>query len=270
VSENHTITANGADLRVRIDGAEHLPWLVLSNSLATDMSLWEPQLAALTEIRRVLRYDTRGHGGSGAPRGPYDFGMLTGDVIAVMDHFGIASADILGLSLGGMTALGLGLDYPRRVDRIMCCCARADFPPAMVVVWDERIAAVTNGGLAAIAEGTLSRWFTPATHAARPELISHTRRMILETSPAGYCGCAEALKTLSYFRRLPELRARVLYVAGEADPAAPPGAMRAMADATSGAKLAIIRGAAHIANLENAPAFTAAVCGFLQDSAGGP
>ena len=263
VSNMFRVTSNNASLAVRIDGETNLPWLVLSNSLATDHSLWDPQMAALTRIRCVVRYDTRGHGSSSPPPGAYDFAMLCGDVISIMDHLDIASADILGLSLGGMTALGLGLDHAERTRRIICACARADFPAAMVSAWDDRIGAVNASGMAAVADGTMERWFTADARQRKPEIIDHARRMIMETSVNGYCGCAAALKGLNYQVRLPQLAKKVLYVAGQADAAASPDAMRAMAAATPGSELEIIPGAAHIANLENAEQFNTVICDFL-------
>ena len=265
VNNMFRVSTDGASLSVRIDGEANLPWLILSNSLATDHSLWDPQMAALTRIRRVVRYDTRGHGSSSSPPGAYDFAMLCGDVISILDHLDIASADILGLSLGGMTALGLGLDHAERTKRIICSGARADFPAAMVSAWDDRIRAVTTSGMAAVADGTLERWFTANASRQKPEIIDHARRMIMETSVNGYCGCAAALKGLNYQVRLPQLAKKVLYVAGQADAAASPDAMRAMAAATPGSELKIIPGAAHIANLENTEHFNTVICDFLND-----
>ena len=118
------VKARDADLLVRIDGPQGKPWILLSNSLATDLHMWDDQIAFLTQTHRVVRYDTRGHGQSTAPRGPYDFDMLVADMLAVLDHVGAERADIMGLSLGGMTALGLGLAHPGRVRRMVACRAR--------------------------------------------------------------------------------------------------------------------------------------------------
>ncbi len=127
---NARVAARGASLFTRVDGAERsdAPWIVLSNSLAADHTMWDPQIPALTARYRVLRYDTRGHGASDAPEGPYDFDMLVADVIAVMDHHGVERATFMGLSLGGMTGLGLALAHPQRLSRLVCCDARADAP----------------------------------------------------------------------------------------------------------------------------------------------
>jgi len=260
----HVISGE-ARIATRVDGAAHLPWLVLSNSLATDMSLWADQIPLLTHSHRVLRYDTRGHGESSAPAGPYDFPMLVADVIAVMDHYGVKRADLMGLSLGGMTMLGVGLDHPQRVNRIVCADARADNPPPFVAGWDQRIEAVREKGMQGILSGTLDRWFTTANRERRPELAERASAMILATAPEGYIGCAQALKTLDYLRRLPELRAPALFIGGVEDVAAPAEAMRAMAKAAPQGRYESIPEAAHIANMEQPAAFDGLVGAFLRE-----
>ena len=166
------VQAAGARLAFRVDGAAGKPWLLLSNSLAADLRMWDDQIGLLTRTHRVLRYDTRGHGGSEAPEGAYDFAMLVADMVAILDHVGAARADVMGLSLGGMTALGLGLGHPGRVGTLIVCDARADAPPPFVASWDDRIAAIRAGGMAAILEGTLARWFTPAPKPQNPILLN--------------------------------------------------------------------------------------------------
>ena len=260
------VKSGEADLNVRVDGAEHLPWIVLSNSLAADLTMWDDQIPSLTKTHRVLRYDTRGHGLSSAPPGPYSFDRLVGDMVAVMDHFEIARADILGLSLGGMTALGLGLDHPGRVDRLICADARADAPPPFIEGWNQRIAAVTERGMQAVLAGTMERWFTEANRQRRPDLVERASRMVLGTSTAGYIGCAQALKGLDYLRRLPGMEPDALYIVGAEDAGAPAEAMRAMAAVTPGAEFEILPGVAHISNMEDVAGFDAAVAGFLDNA----
>lgn len=249
-----------ARLSVRVEGHEGLPWLILSNSLATDMSLWDPQMPALLAQRRVLRYDARGHGTSPPPAGPSTMTDLVADVIGLMDHFGIGQADVMGLSLGGMTAMGLALHHPARVRRAVCACARAVFPEPGKALWDQRAALVAQGGVTAIADETLARWFTPQVAAA---IVDHARRMILGTSSEGYLSCVAALKGLNYADRLPQMQVQMLYLAGEHDGAAPPAVMSAMAGATPGSHYATVSAASHIANLEQSAAFTATVTPFL-------
>lgn len=256
-----TVRSGAADLSARIDGSDGKPWLLLSNSLAADLTMWDDQIDLLTRTHLVLRYDTRGHGQSTAPQGPYSFDMLVADMVAVLDHVGAARADVMGLSLGGMTALGLGLTHPSRVGRMVVCDARADAPAPFVQSWDDRVAAVQASGMASIADGTLARWFTPA---AQPAVIDRARAMILATSTIGYQGCAEALKQLDYLRHLGRMQADVLYLVGAEDSGAPPAAMQAMAEATPRARYVSVPGTAHVPNMENPAAFAAALGDWLE------
>lgn len=261
------IQAAGARLFTRVDDEvahADAPWLVLSNSLAADHTMWDPQIPLLTRHYRILRYDARGHGRSEAPEGPYEFGMLVADAIAVMDHHGVDQATFMGLSLGGMTGLGLALDHPERVSRLVCCNARADAPEPFRQGWDDRLALIERaGGMAGIVQGTLERWLHPAFRVADPDTVARVEAMILATPAAGYRGCAAALKTLNYAKDLHRIAVPTLFVAGAVDLAAPPTVMSAMADAVPGGKLAVIADAAHLPNLDNRAGFEAAVAEFL-------
>jgi pimeloyl-ACP methyl ester carboxylesterase len=160
MTDRTTVRNGDTHLSVLVTGQPDGPTVLLSNSLGAGLHMWDPQRDLLNPHFRVIGYDTRGHGKSGTPSGSYSFGDLTADAIAILDHFEAERADIIGLSLGGMTALGLGLDYPDRVGRIVCACARADAPQPFVTSWDDRIAAITAGGMSAIWQGTLDRWLT--------------------------------------------------------------------------------------------------------------
>ena len=250
----------------RIDGARgaDAPWIVLSNSLAADHTMWDPQLDLLSKHYRILRYDTRGHGRSEAPEGAYSFAMLVDDVVRLLDEHGIAKTSFMGLSLGGMTGLGFALAHPDRLDRLVCCDARADAPEVFVKGWDERLAVIEREGLSGILQGTLERWLVPTFRAAQPEVVAKVERMILATPVAGYRGCAEALKRLDYLKDLPRIAAPTLFVVGAEDLGAPPEVMRAMAQRVPGADFAVIPQAAHLPNLDNTAAFNAAIAGFLR------
>ncbi|HEX8166143.1 MAG TPA: 3-oxoadipate enol-lactonase [Beijerinckiaceae bacterium] len=253
----------GARLFTRVDGAERAPWLVLSNSLAADHSMWEPQMPLLAARYRVLRYDARGHGQSDAPEGPYTLSMLVDDVARILDRYGIERASFMGLSLGGMTGLGLALGHGDRLEKLVCCDARADAPEPYVKGWDERLAVVEREGLAGILQGTVERWLVPSFRAAHPEVVASVERMILATPVAGYKGCAEALKRLDYLKDLARIAVPTLFVVGAEDMGAPPDVMRRMAEAVPGAKLVTIPDAAHLPNLDNTLAFNEALAGFL-------
>jgi 3-oxoadipate enol-lactonase len=258
------VETSGARLFTRIDGpAADAPWLVLSNSLAADHTMWEPQMPLLVSRYRVLRYDTRGHGRSEAPAGPYTLSGLVDDVVRILDHHGIGKASFMGLSLGGMTGLGLAIGHGGRLDRLVCCDARADAPEAYVKGWDERLAVVEQEGLQGILQGTVERWLVPSFRAAHPHVVAEVERMILATPVTGYKGCAEALKRLDYLKDLPGIAVPTLFVVGAEDMGAPPEVMRRMAEAVPGAKLVIIPDAAHLPNLDNTLAFNEAIAGFL-------
>jgi 3-oxoadipate enol-lactonase len=257
------VDVGDARLACETQGETGRPWIVLSNSLGADLSMWDAQMATLARTHRVLRYDTRGHGRSSLGSEPVTMSRLVADVVALLDHFEVGRADVMGLSLGGMTALGLGLDHPQRVRRLVCAACRADTAPAAAEAWTARIAAAEAGGMAAVAETTLERWFTPATRAQRPEMVDRVRAAFLATPVKGYAACAEAIKHLAYGARLRSLSAPTLFVAGEADVAAPPEVMRGMADASPLGTFEIIQEAAHLINIEQAGIFDTIVSRFL-------
>ncbi len=259
-----TVSVGGVDIATYVNGEQGRPWIVVSNSLAADSSSWDHQLSLLTKTFRVLRYDTRGHGRSSAPEGPYTLTHLTGDVLALMDHYGIEKADFLGLSTGGMTGLGLAIDHPSRVTRLICCDARSDAPPPFVDNWTARIASVeTAGDMKPVAAFNKERWFTPAFIASHSRVIDRTMTMILATSPRGYVGCARALQKLDYKRHLGRIKCPTLFICGAQDAAAPSAVMQEMTGLVPGATLKLVDPGAHLCNIENPEGFNAIVSAWL-------
>lgn len=257
-----TIDRGGWSLEAERSGSGG-DFILLSNSLGADRTMWAPQQKMLEAGFTVLSYDTRGHGGSDTPAGDYSFDDLVADAVAVLDHFGIETAAYMGLSLGGMTGLGLALAHPDRVTRLICADARADAPEPFVKSWDDRVAAARAGGIEALWQGTVDRWFTPEWRSANPEKLVDIKAMFVRTKVDGYAGCAAALKRLDYLRSLGGLSLPVLYVCGDVDSGAPPDVMRDMAAATPGAEFALIENAAHIANMDSPEHFNASVSRFL-------
>lgn len=257
---------SGITLNTQVDGANEKPWIILSNSLGASLAMWDGQVDALTQTHRVLRYDTRGHGGSDAPEGPYAFDDLLADVMGLMEVYAIDRADFMGLSMGGMTGLGLALEHPDRFHRVICADGRADAPLAFREMWDTRIAAVESGGLPAIVDGTLATWLTEDWRAANPEALAKVREMVLGNDPKGYVACCEALKGLDYLRHLGRVSIPVFFVGGSDDKGASPEVMQAMADATPGGHYVEIPDAAHVANINAPEEFNAAVLGFLGEA----
>lgn len=263
LAEGH-VPGAGGDIWTRVDGAVGAPWIVLSNSLGADHRMWDAQLPLLAPHFRVLRYDTRGHGRSATVSGAFGMDALVADLVAVLDAHGVAKADIMGLSLGGMTGLGLAVHHAARVNRLIVADARADAPEGFRQNFAGRIARVQEGGMAAIAEGTLESWLTADWRAEHPDEVARVRAMILSHDPAGYIGCCTALMTLDYLRHLGGITAPTLYLGGDVDAGAAPEVMAAMAAATPGARHIVIPAAAHVANINAPDAFGAAIRHFLK------
>jgi 3-oxoadipate enol-lactonase len=259
------IPGAGGPIWTRVDGAARdAPWIVLSNSLGADHTMWDAQMPLLSRHFRVLRYDTRGHGRSATVPGAFGMDALVADLVAVMQAHGVARADVLGLSLGGMTGMGLALAHPARVNRLIVADARADAPELYRANFAARIAKVEEGGLAAIVDGTLESWFTPDWRDANPVEVARIRAMVLSHDPQGYIGCCQALMTLDYLRHLGGIAAPTLYLGGAADMGAAPEVMAQMAAATPGARHVIIPAAAHVANINAPHGFDAALTAFLE------
>jgi 3-oxoadipate enol-lactonase len=260
------IKANGITFNYQIDGAQHAPWLIFSNSLATNLSMWDDQTRALSGSFRILRYDQRGHGKTDAPEGRYPFSILLADAIALMDAFEIRTTAFCGLSLGGATALGLAEQYPDRIDRVIVCDSPCASTPTSAKQWEERIAMAQGGGIAAIAEPTLQRWFPPDVYAANPAGVVKVRGMVLSTPLNGFMGCCAALADHDFRSAVSSVSQPVLFLAGEKDP--PNAAMREMHKELNGSQFVEIAGAGHICNIERPEAFTNAVEKFLMQPAG--
>lgn len=260
-----SVTANGINLAYTIDGDADKPWIVLSHSLATDHRMWAPQISALTLTYRVLRYDTRGHGSSDAPDGDYTISMLVDDLAGLLTALKIDNADVMGISLGGATAVGLALEHPGLVRRVICCDAIVESTPQYADAWRERMALASQDGLGALWDGTSGRWLTEEFRAApsNAQTFKLVRDMFLGTSVRGFNGCAAALTTLNYESRLSSLAAPCLCVTGRDDVAAPPEVMGQIAAAVSSGDLEIIENAAHLSNLNQPEAFNAAVMDWL-------
>jgi 3-oxoadipate enol-lactonase len=257
------IKANGITFNYEIDGPEGAPWLVFSNSLATNLSMWDPQAADLRQSFRLLRYDQRGHGGTEAPAGRYTYATLLADAIALFDALGIARAHFCGLSMGGATALGLAELHPDRVDRVVVCDSPAMSTPASAQQWEERIATAQKGGMEALVESTMARWFPPEIHAAKPLYLDDVRAMIRATPVNGFIGCSAALADHDYNSAVATVTRPVLFIAGSKD-GVTPAAMKDMSARLKGSRYVELEGAGHISNLDRPAEFTKAVREFLE------
>ena len=250
------------------EGPADAPVVLLLGSLGSTLEMWDPQVAPLAERFRVVRCDARGHGRSPVPPGPYRLDDLVDDAVALLDRLGVARAHVVGLSLGGMTAMRLAARQPERVDRLALLCTSAQF--ADPGSWTARAATVRAGGTGAVADAVVQRWFTPAARAADPELVERWRSVVASSPAEGYASCFEAIAGLALVPDLARIAAPTLVLAGADDPATPPDHLRAIADAVPGARLVVLPQAAHLANLEQPVAVTALLQAHLDPAATTP
>jgi len=257
--------ANGIRIHYRIDGREGAPWVTFITGIASDLRMWNSQMPALQDDFRILRFDSRGHGGSQATGGDYTFEMLIADVIGLWDALNIRQSHLVGLGLGGSTALGLALDHSDRLLSLTLCACRAVMVPELAAIWPGLAAAAQAGGMQAIAETTVQRWFTDAFKAAHPEVLDSVRAQILAADLRGYTGCIAAFLTLNFADRLDRIRVPTLCISGADDHlGGPPAVMQRLADAIPGARHVSAPHAAHICNIQNPAGFNEALGAFLR------
>ncbi len=257
------VAANGIAINYRIDGREGAPWVTFSNSLATNLSLWNAQAEILAPEFRILRYDQRGHGGTDAPEGGYSFDLLVADVVALWDALDIERSHFVGLSMGGTTGLGLALDHPDRLISLIACDFRCDAPAEFVAAWEPRIELARTKGMDALADPTTERWFNEDFRNARPDIVDRVKEMIRATPAAGFIGCAIALQNTGYRDRLGEIGVPTLFIAGAQDVAAPADYIDELHRTVPGSQYAFIDPAGHISNIENPEQFNHALSHYL-------
>ncbi|MEH3099120.1 bifunctional 3-oxoadipate enol-lactonase/4-carboxymuconolactone decarboxylase PcaDC [Sphingomonas adhaesiva] len=209
---------DGVRLHWRLDGAAQRPVLVLLNSIGTDIGLWDRTVPLLLPAFRLLRIDTRGAGGSDAPAGDYSLSMLSADVAAIMDDAGVASAAVVGVSLGGMVAMQLALDRPERVAALALVCTSATMDPG---AWDARIDTVRRQGTAAIADMAVGRFLSPGFAARHPEIADGLRDGIARQSDDGYAGAGAAIRDMALADRLAQIAVPTLVVTAMLDVSTP-------------------------------------------------
>ncbi len=257
------ITANGISVNYTLEGPTSGPVLTLSHSLATDLSMWDPQMPTLTSRYRVLRYDTRGHGGTDAPAGAYSLEELTEDLHALLQALGIARTHFMGLSMGGMIGQMFGLQYPHMLQGLVLCDTMSRVPTEAKPMWDDRISVAEREGMEPLVEPTLERWFTAPFRAQRRDVIDRVRAMIRSTNVHGYAGCCHAIAALNLTDRLKAITLPTLIVVGEDDPGTPVVASRTIQEQIKGSELVVLKSAAHLSNMEQPDAFNQAVTAFL-------
>jgi 3-oxoadipate enol-lactonase len=249
------------ELRTHYDMTRHgEPVIVFSNSLGTDLSMWDPQMAALQPRFRILRYDTRGHGQSSVTPGDYTIEQLGRDVVGMLDALRLDRVHFCGLSMGGMIGAWLGIHAPGRLHRLVLCNTAARIGAREV--WNARIATVRKDGMKSVAAAVVERWFTPEFRAASPEVVAGAQRMLESSPPEGYTACCAAIRDMDQRELAAQIQAPTLVIYGASDPVIPLPEAHFLAERIPGA-VEVELAAAHLSNVEQADAFTKAVSDFL-------
>jgi len=260
------LSINGIEINYAIEGEG--PVVTFSHSLGCNLSMWDAQAAALRGRYRVLRFDTRGHGQSGAPAGAYTLEQLAEDVHGLLGGLGIARTHFVGLSMGGMIGQIFALTYPEMVQSLVLCDTTSRYPAAAAPVWQDRIKTVEAKGMEPLVEPTLGRWFTAPFRARRPDLMGQVGAMIRATPAQGYVGCCHAIPKINATDRLGAVACPALVIVGEEDPGTPVEMARDIHAALPSAELAILRSASHLSNLEQPEEFNRVLVRFLDKAAG--
>lgn len=255
----------GVEIAYRIDGDTTKPWVTLSNSILLTHKMWREQMEMLCENFCVLRYDNIGHGSSALPSAiNYTMGRMVDDLVGLLDFLHIERTHFIGVSLGGMVGVGLAIERPEYLDRLVIANARVDAPVPFKSFWDARIAAVREGGVNAVIEPTLDRWLGAADGTDSLEMRQFLVTMMKRTSPLGFAACANAIKTLDYMPLLSALRLPTLLLAGQQDLAVPPDLMYEIGLEIPQSRFQVVPNAGHISNVENPLSFNKAVNSFLR------
>jgi 3-oxoadipate enol-lactonase len=252
------------DLHYQLDGPQGAPVLVLSNSLGTDLHMWDAQIPAFIGYFQVLRYDTRGHGQSLVTQGPYTIEQNGRDVVAMLDELGLKQVCFCGLSMGGLIGQWLAINAPERFTRVVLCntAAKIGTPD----IWNPRIETVLRDGPAAmqaLREASVARWFTPAFVQARPQQVEAVVSMLAQTSPQGYAANCAAVRDADFRSLLGAVSLPTLVVCGVQDAVTTPADGRYLVEHIAGAQYAEFQ-AAHLSSVEAGAAFSERVLAFLQ------
>ena len=258
---------NGTTLHYRLEGPEAGPVIMMAHSLLTTLHMWDSQISALTEAGfRVLRYDSRGHGQSAVPEGPYSIDMLADDAIGLMDSLGFDQAHFCGLSKSGMVGQNLGARFGNRLISLILCDTASQVPPPSK--WDERIATVCAQGMLGFADATIDRWFTKPVQQRLPDQVAAVRKLIVTTPVEGFCACSEAMRDMDQRETIRKIATPTLVIVGEHDSVTPVEAARFIHERIAGSRLVIISDAAHFSNIEQPGPFNEALLEFLRAQGG--
>ena len=255
------VTANNTRQFYRLEGQPGMPVLMLSHSLGADHGMWAPQMADLLSHFQVLRYDTRGHGASDVPEGEYTLELLGRDALSLTDALGITQFAFCGLSMGGAIGQWLAIHAQERLAGLVLANTSPQFGPRNN--WEARIKAVSDGGMAAIVDVVMGRFFSPEVLARDPYAAS-VKSIFLSTEPTGYLGCCAALRDFDAREALRKIRVPTLVIAGDRDASTPwEGHGEVLAHDIPGARVARLP-SAHLSNIEQPRSFTSALLEFLR------
>ena len=256
-------TVNGISVNYTLEGPANAPVVTMSHSLATDLSMWDPTVPALTGRFRVLRYETRGHGQTEAPKGAYTLDQLADDARALLKSLGIERTHWVGLSMGGMIGQTLALRAPEIFASLSLCDTSSRIPAEAKAQWADRIKTAETQGMEPLVEPTLARWFTEPFRKSRKDVIDRVATMIRTTPPAGYAGCCAAISALDLTDKIGAIKIPTIAIVGEDDPGTPVAAHKVINERIAGSRLEILKSAAHLSNMEQPEAFNKALTGFL-------
>ncbi|MDM1311172.1 3-oxoadipate enol-lactonase [Acinetobacter indicus] len=256
-----TFTSQDAEINYQTFGDATKPALVFSNSLGTNFKMWQPQIDHFQQDFFVICYDTRGHGASSAPQGPYTLDQLGQDVVNLLDHLNIEKAAFCGISMGGLTGQWLAINKPERFSHVVICNTAAKIGQEQA--WNERAALVREQGLAPIASTAAGRWFTEPFIQSNAATVATLSNDLGAGSPEGYASCCEALAKADVREQLKDIQVPVFIVAGQQDPVTTVADGEFMQQRIANAELFEIN-ASHISNIEQPEAFNQAVQAFIQ------
>jgi 3-oxoadipate enol-lactonase len=259
------VDTNGIKIEYRIDGKEGAPYITFVTGIANDLTMWDTQVEALGKDYRTLRYDLRGHGDTMATEGDYSMELLVRDLAGLLSELNIEKTHLVGLGLGGAIVQRFAVEHPQRVNALIPCCCRAKMVPEFAALWQMLREAVANEGVEVIVEPTAQRWFSDEFKAANPKVLQNVRNMIRGTTTLGYLGVTAAFLTLDLEDKLPQIKAKTLYLSGAEDKVGgPPALMAELAKKVPGAQHRSVPNAAHIANIQNPAGFNREVGDFLK------
>ena len=253
-----------ADIQFKLSGSENLPVVALSHSLGSSMIMWEPQMQVLEEHFRILRFDTRGHGGSAATPPPYSMEMLVSDVIDLLDSLEIDKVHWVGLSMGGMIGQGLAICAPQRLLSLCLCDTMSIVREEMKQLWKNRIRSGERFGMNHLVDFAMERWFTEPYRTASPAAYRRIREQFLTTAVAGYVGCCHAIYNMNFLDQLSEIRVPTHIMVGDQDLATPVAESIVMHEAITDSTLKLIPGGAHLCNIECTADFNRSMMNFLR------